>query len=585
MRNTSFMLAVLLALVLSTGSWADMAAGPARASQELERGEWVSSARRDNDNVLAEQWIHYWDGNGYWIWWTGPERATHFDPDQFPGVNVPLWIKRVRSQFYELPVQRPWGACTLFTYKVYSDDGTTLLLESDTMTPADRIGVTPTEWDLGPDSIEITGGTFWVSVSPLCDSHPSSHADSVFQGYTFSGTPGSWNQFTGGELSLEAYVSWTALTHDVSLASIVAPGFGAWVDTSHLVRVGVRNRGVGPEDFDVEFLILVPPDTEYVDTAGVVGLEPDSTGTATFEDWIPVLYDNAYTLRARTLLGTDENPLNNELTRTTRTYEEGEIAYDDFEQDGWWAPTPPPNGPSDAFAQKLTPYVTPPFVVTKFKIYVDSVQAFDNVRLCPALTSMSPDFDNPYQVINAPAASSPPEWIVVDFDTLLTAMTTSDPIWLCAQFEDGAEGPSIGSDEDGPYNLRSYWTGDLTSWNLFGEDLFMRVIHRQTIVGAAEELSTRTSMRTVLYQNRPNPFTTTTNIRFSISRPGHVVLRVYDAAGNLVRTLEAGSADSGMHTVAWDGKDEMGSDVSAGVYFCRLSAGAEDAAGKMILLR
>jgi hypothetical protein len=584
MKISSFVLVAVCAAVLSVSFWAVASPYPGPASDAVSTEEWVSAGKLDGDLILAEQWISYWNSEGYWVWFVGPERATQFDPDQFPGVTVPLWIKRVRSQFYELLPQNPWGACTLFTYKIYADDGTTLLLESDTLTPVDRIGVTPTEWDLGPDSVEITTGTFWVSVSAVCDSHPSSHTDSVFQGYSFYGSPGSWNQYLLGELSMEAYVSWTALTHDVSLTSIIAPGFGAWVDTSHRVRARVENKGAGAEDFDVEFLILVP-DTEYIDTVSITALEPESTRIVTFADWVPAIYDTTYTLNARTLLATDENPLNDEATSSTRTYEYGEIAYDDFEQDGWWAPTPPPNGPADAFAQKLTPYIAPPFAVTKFKIYVDSPQAFDNVRLCPALTPTSPDFDNPYQVINAPAASSPPEWVVVDFDTLLTTIATSDPIWLCAQFEDAAVGPSIGSDEDGPFNLNSYWTSNLTSWNLFAEDLFMRVVHKQTVPGVAEDFHFRRGGQTRFLQSVPNPFRMSTVIRFGIVTSTHVSLNVHDVAGKLVKNLQSGNVDSGVHSVVWDGKDNSGADAGAGVYFCRLDAGGSSRTVKMTLLR
>lgn len=580
MKISSFALPVLLVLVFVFPCLADVA-GFTHHAPSTAGSVWMSPAGTAGDIALAEQWIQYWNGTGQWVWFVGPERSTHFDPDQFAGVTTPLRILRVRSWFYELPVQHPWGACSLFTYKIYADDGITMLLESDTISPVDRSGLVPTEWDLGPDSVEIASGTFWVSVSALCDSHPSSYADSVFQGRTFSGTPGSWIQFTSGELSMEAYVSWTAYTHDVSPVAILAPGYGAWVDSSNLVRVRVKNNGTVSEDFAVEFLI--PP--EYGDTVSILGLEPESTAIATFTMWFPQIYDTAYTLYAQTLLGTDENPLNDQVTKVTNTYEFGEIAYDDFEQDGWWAPTPPPNGPTDAFAQELSPYIAPPFVVTRFKIYVDSVQPFDNVRLCPALTSSSPDFDNPYQVISAPSASSPPEWIVVDFDTALTRMETTDPIWLCAQFEDTQIGPNIGSDEDGPYNLNSYWTDNLTSWNLFAEDLFMRVVHKQTTVGVGDDLNARGSAGVKLFENAPNPFRANTTVRFSTAYPCRASLSVFDTAGNLVKVLVSGRLDAGVHTAVWDAKDELGRDVGAGVYFTRLSVEGQRISAKMVLLR
>ncbi|MFQ5905774.1 MAG: FlgD immunoglobulin-like domain containing protein, partial [bacterium] len=383
------------------------------------------------------------------------------------------------------------------------------------------------------------------------------------------------------ELSMEAYVRWEDLLHDVLVMDILKPGFAAWVDTLYQVRARVRNNGTASEDFDVEFLILTPPDTEYIDTASVTGLAGGGTIDVNFNNWIPAVYDNRYTVKAKTLLGADQNPANDEFVKYTNTYEYGEIAYDDFEQDGWWVVSSP-NGPTDVFGQKLMPYFSPPYVVTKFKIYVNSSQPFDNVRLCPDNLGV-PNFNSPFQTISSPNASNPPEWIVMNFDTTLTRMANSQPIWLCAQFANGASGPGVGSDQDPPFNLKSYWTSDLSAWNLFGEDWFMRVVHLPS-VGVAEEASIRARLRTRLYQNSPNPFRRATDIRFVISLPVHASLKVYDISGGLVRTLESGTMEAGVHTVPWDGRDELGEDVGAGVYFYKLSAGDYNIAKKMVLL-
>jgi hypothetical protein len=573
-----FVLLVFVSLAfLAVSVWGEVAEAPAHNLAARADGQWVSPKRGGEDVTLGEEWIKYWSGTGYWIWWGGPERVTLFDPNDFPNAVYPFWIKRVRSNFYELG-SRPWGACSLFTYKIYGDDGTTLLHESDTLVPTDRSGAIPTEWNMGADSLQLTYGVFYLSVAPVSDSHPSSYTDNAWQGHTWSGSPGAWSPFTYGELSGEAYVNWGSLAHDVSVMEIRRPGTAAWVDTSYLVTVRVRNNGSAAEDFDVECLI----GTEYAETTLVSGLAGGGIFDVNFSNWVPAIYDNAYTVTARTLLATDQNPNNDELTKTTRTYEYGEIAYDDFEQDAWWVVNSP-NGPTDVFAQKLSPYFGAPYYVTKFKIYVNSSQPFDNVRLCPDNIGV-PNFSSPYQTISAPAASNPPEWIVMNFDTSLTRMSTNQPIWLCAQFVNGASGPGIGSDQDMPFNLRSYWTSDLASWNLFGEDWFMRVVH-VSAVGVAEDANTRPGLVTRLYQNTPNPSSGPTTIRFSLSLPVHGTLRVYDASGSLVRTLLSGDLDSGMHSVVWDGKDEMNRAVGAGVYFYKLSAGGYNLTEKMVVMR
>ena len=583
MRKWFVLFAFAAIVLLAVSAWAEVMKAPASNLSARTAGEWITNKKGGEDIQLGEEWIKYWSGSGYWIWWGGPERATLFEPTDFPNGVYPFWVKKVRSTFYELTnPPRPWGACTLFTYKIYGDDGATLLHESDTLVPTDNTGSFPTEWDLGADSVQITFGQFWVSIAALCDSHPSSYTDDSWQGYTWSGNPGSWSPFTYGELSMEAWVNWGELAHDVSVMDILSPSAAAWVDTSYQVRVRVRNNGTSSEDFDVECLITTPAITEYVDTFAVSGLGPAMVQDVTLSNWIPALYDNVYTVTAKTLLATDQNPNNDEFSKSTTTYEYGEIAYDDFEQDGWWV-VGSPNGPTDVFGQKLIPYMPAPFYVTKFKIYVNAAQPFDNVRLCPDNIG-NPNFSSPYQTISAPAASNPPEWIEVDFDTSLTRMDTGQPIWLCAQFSNGASGPGIGSDQDPPFDLKSYWTNDLATWNLFGEDWFMRVVHLPTSPGVAEDVNVRAGLRTRLYQNSPNPFRSATTIKFSLSLPVHASLKVYDTSGSLVKTLEAGTMDAGVHTVVWDGTDEVGSDVGGGVYFYKLSAGDYNLTNKMVVM-
>jgi FlgD Ig-like domain/Domain of unknown function (DUF5122) beta-propeller len=89
-----------------------------------------------------------------------------------------------------------------------------------------------------------------------------------------------------------------------------------------------------------------------------------------------------------------------------------------------------------------------------------------------------------------------------------------------------------------------------------------------------------------LEQNRPNPFNPTTTIRFSLPASAPVVLRVYDTAGRLVRTLVDETRDAGIQDVAWDGRDDRGIGVATGVYFYRMSvAGNTTLTRKMILVK
>ncbi len=87
-----------------------------------------------------------------------------------------------------------------------------------------------------------------------------------------------------------------------------------------------------------------------------------------------------------------------------------------------------------------------------------------------------------------------------------------------------------------------------------------------------------------LHQNAPNPFRPSTTIRFDLPQRAAVSLRVYDVAGRLVRELVSGNTlEAGTHSVAWNGRGESGQRVGAGLYFCRLQAGAFSATRRMVL--
>jgi hypothetical protein len=89
-----------------------------------------------------------------------------------------------------------------------------------------------------------------------------------------------------------------------------------------------------------------------------------------------------------------------------------------------------------------------------------------------------------------------------------------------------------------------------------------------------------------LAQNFPNPFNPTTRIQFAIPAKGHVSLKIYNVAGQLVRTLQDGVMDAGSHELTWDGSNNLGKSVASGVYFYKINAGDNyENMKKMVLLR
>ena len=89
-----------------------------------------------------------------------------------------------------------------------------------------------------------------------------------------------------------------------------------------------------------------------------------------------------------------------------------------------------------------------------------------------------------------------------------------------------------------------------------------------------------------LCKSYPNPFLNITTIKYNlIGNNIQVSLKIYDITGKLVRTLVNETRNLGVHTTQWDGKDDSGNQVTAGVYFCRLTAGDSISNSKLIVLR
>ena len=63
-----------------------------------------------------------------------------------------------------------------------------------------------------------------------------------------------------------------------------------------------------------------------------------------------------------------------------------------------------------------------------------------------------------------------------------------------------------------------------------------------------------------------------------------VELTVYNAVGQVVRTLVAEYQSIGRYAVEWDATNDSGHSLSAGMYFYRLQVGGEFAEVKKMLL-
>jgi len=75
-----------------------------------------------------------------------------------------------------------------------------------------------------------------------------------------------------------------------------------------------------------------------------------------------------------------------------------------------------------------------------------------------------------------------------------------------------------------------------------------------------------------LNQNYPNPFSSSTTITYDMPETQKVMIRIFDIKGRLIRTLANEDQNAGFKTVIWDGKNDDGDNVSAGMYFYQMHA-------------
>ncbi len=162
--------------------------------------EYGDDQFRANDTIVRNlgvaRWLTYanWN-NPYWVTWANPERAVKFTPADF-NQSYPFRIQRLRHQFY-YHSGAPWPD-SAFQFRIYANDGSTILYESDTIKAVGYPSVV--EHDV-TDPPVISSGDFWVAVVPRHTSgHPSTLADNnTARQRSYFGAPGYWYNWNLGE--------------------------------------------------------------------------------------------------------------------------------------------------------------------------------------------------------------------------------------------------------------------------------------------------------------------------------------------------------------------------------------------------
>ena len=88
-----------------------------------------------------------------------------------------------------------------------------------------------------------------------------------------------------------------------------------------------------------------------------------------------------------------------------------------------------------------------------------------------------------------------------------------------------------------------------------------------------------------LSQNYPNPFNPSTKISYQLGKSEFVNLSIFDLNGNLIKNILNNKVNPGIGHVYWDGKNELGQNVSGGIYLYTIETPSFLKTKKMILLK
>jgi hypothetical protein len=138
------------------------------------------------------------------------------------------------------------------------------------------------------------------------------------------------------------------------------------------------------------------------------------------------------------------------------------------------------------------------------------------------------------------------------------------------------------------YYVRGYYDiplfGEPSPPTLFHNSITGTVVGPAGTVGGVDEAP----LPSAIAKLRPamaNRARATVSVTFYLPEPSHVVLAVCDAAGRRVRVLVGGDRPAGIYSSSWNGYDENGRRVSAGVYFYQLRVGGKPAGtGKVVVV-
>jgi hypothetical protein len=122
----------------------------------------------------------------------------------------------------------------------------------------------------------------------------------------------------------------------------------------------------------------------------------------------------------------------------------------------------------------------------------------------------------------------------------------------------------------------------LEAWERTGDDV---VVAAAEVPSSASHVADALASSSLRLSVSPNPTRGSAELGFVLAEECEVSLEIFDARGRSVRSLLNGPEAPGERHVLWDGRDERGRAVGAGVYFVTVRAGGRSSTRSITIIR
>lgn len=149
-------------------------------------------------------------------------------------------------------------------------------------------------------------------------------------------------------------------------------------------------------------------------------------------------------------------------------------------------------------------------------------------------------------------------------------------------FQEAVGSSKVGLDQNttGRSYKKANTTGSVWEANANGNYMIRAFVEGSSPVDPTPTVAQRLSAK-----NYPNPFNPETVISFNMPENGFASVKVYNAKGQLVKTLLNSNLEKGQKSIVWNGTDNNNNQTSSGIYFYKVEAAGQSVMNKMVLVK